>query len=283
MSLMELLEEWQYTFARLDAYEWTRPLAVELAPLEGGWHGTLQREIALLRPRAVARARVANMDGELDQFVDIFNNQLKTIVGNDQSSELYRRFFSPRRPSELKRPMLDTQLVTMAGWITTLESLEPQALKAQAEALRPLVQRARDAEAALALAEQELDDFYALKEHKDLVDRLNAARNLVHGKLKELRHARADLHLPADWAEQFFLREERSRGPTLVSERKTIERLEKQLERHREILGRLEGEAEAEAQEVAARAEVEKELEEMEKQRRQLAEREAELRKKLGR
>ena len=35
---MELLEEWLYTFARLDSYETTRPLAAEMAPLEPRWN-----------------------------------------------------------------------------------------------------------------------------------------------------------------------------------------------------------------------------------------------------
>jgi hypothetical protein len=188
-------------------------------------------------------------------------------------------------PSELKRPVLGAQLVTMAGWISTLEKLEQPALRDQGQTLQPLVQKGKEAEAGLKLAVQELEDFYTLGAQKELVDRLNAIRSRSHGMLKELRHARPDLNLPADFAEQFFLREERSRGPTLVSQRKTVERLEKQLERQREILGRLEGEAEAalEADQAAARAELERELAEVEEQRRLAAEREAELRKQLGR
>lgn len=240
--------------------------------------------IALLRQRTLARAQVTAVDGDLDQFTDGFNNQLKTLVGNDSSADLYRRFFSPKRPSELKRPVLGEQLTTMAGWLPTLVALALPALEPQREALEPLVQRGEAAQDALALAVQELQDFYTLREHKELVDELNAARSRVHGRLNELRHARPDLNLPTDFAEQFFLRAERSRGPTLVSQRKLVERLEARLERQRAILLELEGEAEAEAQaeQAATRAELERELAEVAEQRRLAAEREAELRNKLG-
>lgn len=280
--LMELLEEWLYTFARLDAYELTRPLAAELTPLDEQWSLVLQREIALLRQRTLARAQVTAADGDLDQFLEAFNNALLTLVGNDRAAELYRRFFA-RRPSELKRPVLGEQLGTMAGWVGTLETLESPGCTAQGQKLQPLVQKGKEAEAALQLAVQELDDFTTLKEHKAFIDRLNATRSRVHGSLNELRHGRPELNLPADFAEQFFLREERSRGATLASQQKTVERLEKQLERQREILRRLEGEAETEAQQAAARAEVEQELAKLEEQRRQVERREAELRNKLKR
>jgi hypothetical protein len=282
MSPMELLEEWLYTFARLDAYELTRPLAVELTPLEEQWNLVLQREIALLRQRTLARALVTAADGDLDQFLEAFNNALLTLVGNDRAAELYRRFFA-RRPSELKRPVLGEQLTTMAGWIGTLEKLESPELAAQGQKLQPLVQKGQAAETALQRAVQELDDFTTLKEHKAFVDRLNATRSRVHGSLNELRHARPELNLPADFAEQFFLRDERSRGPTLASQKKIVERLEKQLERQRETLSRLEGEAETDAQEAAARAALEQELAKLEEQRREVERREAELRNKLKR
>lgn len=285
MPLMELFEEWLYTYARLDSYEVTRPMAAELTPFEARWNLALQRKLALLRQRTLARAQVTAADADLDLFTDAFNNLVKTVVGNDSNAELYRRFFHPKRPSELKRPVLGEQLTTMAGWLTTLATLETPALVEQGEALQPLVQRGEAAQAALRLAVQEEEDFLTLREHKALVDELNAARGRVYGQLQELRHARPDLNLPADYAEQFFLRAERSRGPTLEAQRKKVERLEKQLERQREILDRLEDEAEAEAQarDAATRAEIERELAQLEEQRRLAAEREAELRRRLGR
>jgi hypothetical protein len=282
---MELFEEWLYTYARLDSYEVTRPIAAELAPFEARWNQVLQRKITLLRQRTLARAQVTAADGDLDLFIDGFNNVLKTLVGNDSAAELYRRFFHPKRPSELKRPVLAEQLTTMAGWLITLPALGSPALVAQGDALQPLVQRGDAAQTALNLAVQEEEDFRTIKEQKELIDELNALRGRVYGRLKELRHARPDLNLPPDYAEQFFLRAERSRGPTLQAQRKTVERLEKQLERQREILHQLEGEAEAEAQarEATTRAELERELAKLEEQRRLAAEREAELRRQLGR
>lgn len=285
MSLTDVLEEWHYTFARLDAYEHTKPLTAEFRPLEEQWNQVHQRELVLLRQRAVARALVTAADNDLDHFIDIFNNTLKSLVGNDTSAELYRRFFYPKRPSELKRPILGAQLTTMSTWLKTLATMEQPELKAQGELLAPLVQKGKEAEEALRQAQQDLDDFYALHEYKALIDRLNAGRSLVHGKLNELKHVRPDLNLPADFAEQFFVREERSRGVTLASQRKTVERLERQMERQRAVLSRLEAEAqaEAEAEAEAERAALEKELEELNKQRRLADEREAAIRSKLKR
>lgn len=285
MSLTDVLEEWHYTFARLDAYEYTKALTAELLPLEELWNQVHLRELLLLRQRALARALVTAADNDLDRYIDAFNNLLKTLVGNDTTSDLYQRFFYPKRPSELKRPILGAQLTTMSTWQKTLATMEQPTLRAQADVLVPLVQKGKDAEEALRQAQQDLDDFYALHEFKTFIDRFNAGRSVVYGKLNELRHSRPDLNLATDFAEQFFVREERSRGVTLASQRKTVERLEQQLERQRAVLSRLEAEAQAEAdaEAEAERVALEKELKELENQRRLADEREAAIRSRLKR
>jgi len=281
--LLELYEEWLYTHTRLDADPLTQTLATEFVPLQQRWETVHDKELELIRRRARARAAVTVADIYLDRFLESFDHVLLALVSNDRESELYRRFFGDKRPAQLKRPVLGEQLETMASWPATLAKLESEALRAQGEALTPLVKNGQAAENALKEAVQATEDFYALGEHRTFVDELNAARSQLSGQLGKLRHGEQGLHLGSDFAEQFFLREERSRGPTIASEKRTLERLEQQLARRRQILTKLETEEAARIKDAETQAQLEKELETLEAQQRTLSDRETEVRKKLGR
>jgi hypothetical protein len=151
----------------------------------------------------------------------------------------------------------------------------------KAPMLEALVKKADAAVAFAQKAEETLAIFTDLGERKAFVDAFNAARGLLHGKLKELAHKN---DLPSDFADRFFKTAPRSRGPTIASEERTIKQLEEQLKKHQSVRDALKAEQAAgnQAREEAEKAMIEEELQATEKEAAEKLAKAAELKAKLG-
>mgnify|MGYP006888939251 CR=1 FL=1 len=136
-----------------------------------------------------------------------------TLSGNNRDTPLYKRLFSDQRPSTIKRPILGAQLELMRDWVSPLSAAIQPALTALAPLLTAAIKAADDAIAAGRTADQQLTDFLEVGDCKALLDKANALRKATYGKLAELVHDKPEAHLPADFADQFFLQESRWSAP----------------------------------------------------------------------
>jgi hypothetical protein len=282
--LTALLLERVYTFTRLKAHPLTEPLAADFASLHEDWLRTLMLEVEFTETKAAAEAIIDVTDDDLDLLFNAIVNTLLILVDNDRSSALWVRFLGDQRPAEARKPVLGAQLELMRPWVTTLKSTQNPTLSEYSDRLAPLIKKADDAVTAQSAAAERLETFNQIGERKAFVDKLNALRKLTFGRLAELPHKHPEANLTADFAEQFFLRDSRSRGATLASEERVVQRLEEQLKKHRATLDELKAKQEA-TEKVRANAEqaaLREELAALERETAAKLARAAALKAKLG-
>jgi hypothetical protein len=227
-SLPESRSQWLYTQARIEADTRLHSIADTLAPWESLWQAAAVEHQKLDDAVVRAAARVDVADGVLDALVDRVDLALQAARGKDRSHPLFATFFAGQAPSALKRPVLGPQLETVRTWPDRLAKSGVPALVA----LQADMQQAADvADAALAAhqkAAADLDNFETVGLGKQLVDKLNAMRDAVHGELKQVRHDHPDWNLAADWPDSFFIHD--SRGAHVVRSSADAEARVKQLE-----------------------------------------------------
>lgn len=256
-SLFDLVHENAFTAAQTKAHSLTGAFAKEFDDLLAETTKTITRYVQLTVAVAVAEAKVIRADEALNGLVDELNQVLREVTDNQRRSPLYQRFFGDAKPSEVKRPILGTQLELMRDWQPTLNASPVPSLKALAAPLEIAIKDADTAVEAQRKAERELSDFNEIGECKALIDQVNAARKSTYGKLAELVHKKPEANLPSDFAEQFFLREARWSAPTAADLERGIARTEQQLARlkqqkqelkeRQELMLKRQREAEAEA------------------------------------
>ena len=234
--LIDLVHELTFTHAQLDANPLTVPLTKPFADLAADAKKAVLRQLDLVAAYAVSEARKVQADSVLNDLVDKTRATLLGLTKNSRDTPLYKRLFGDQAASSIKRPILGRQLELMRDWLGPLSTATPPELVALATPLAAAIKVADDAVATGRSAEQQLTDFLEVGDCKALVDKVNALRKGTHGKLAELVHDRPEAHLPADFAEQFFVRESRWTAPdreTLVSR---IARSDKQSAQLRQLL-----------------------------------------------
>lgn len=267
IPIFELGEELFHTSALLRSYPFLAAQAQQFEPFFPDWLALLQREIALLRARREAEARVINVDGHLDFLCMAISGTILTENGNDRRSPVYRRYFGAAQPSRLKRPVLREQLDVMRRWVRSLLESSP-ALQDYGQQLAARVADADAAVAALAEAKRQQADF-AIGERKAFVNRVNGHRQTLHGQLAELPYVQPELHLSADFAHHFFLRSPGKRKPTVPELEDTLARLRARVRKHEAQLAELREQEEKRARmrDEAEVARAQEELAEIERQR----------------
>ena len=258
-SLDEVDAELRHTEVFTRAYVITADLAAPFTTLRADVRIRKTDEAQLVDNILAARAMVLSADDTLNQLVDTTKNAVLAHSGNDYQAPLYKQLFAGHSPSELKKPLLGTQLATMRLWVGPLGATGITELSAIATQLSIAIGKADEAETKMALAQQAMDVFYAAA-RTTCINECNALRKLTYGKLGELTHANPEL--PRDFPDRFFMMNGGSRAPTIVE-------LEQQVERVRAKLGRLEGQLESAKQKAA--------LQLRERQEAELAERRARL------
>ena len=245
--LIDIIHELTFTRAQLDANPLTVALAKPFADLAEEAKKTVVRQLDLVAAQAITEARKVQVDGVLNHLVDQTRATILTLSKNNRDTPLYKRLFGDQTASSIKRPILSGQLELMRAWVGPLSSATAPELVALATPLGAAIKAADDAVTAGRTAEQQLTDFLEVGDCKALVDKVNALRKGTHGKLAELVHDKPDAHLPADFADQFFVRESRWSAPdreTLVVRiarsdkqnaqlRQQLKELDEQLERDR--------------------------------------------------
>jgi hypothetical protein len=258
LPILDYLAPIVQVYVSLKAHPLTAPLAADIAPLQDEWKAVLVKEVDLEEKVAEADALVLLADFELDALFLAIVNALLTLVHNDRTHVHYTRFLGNDRPSDVRDPILGEELERLRSWPPGLATVPSDEVKKQGAALATFVPKADAAVEAQRKATQELTDFTELGARKTLVDHLNATSKLVYGKLSELMHTPAGQVLPPDFLERCFPPESRVRHPTIKGEERIIERLEKNLVRHKAALEKLkkkkeESEAARKAAEKTAR------------------------------
>lgn len=246
-SAFKLAEEILHTSSLLRAYPF---LATEVAAFDAlltEWYGLVQQETALVRELSDAEARAIVVDDGFDFLCVAISSTLLAESGGNRKAPAYQRYFGSAPPSKLKRPVLGEQLEVMRTWTPSLTSAQSSAaLQQYGKQLAQRVTEADAAVAALSEAKRKRADF-EMGPRKAFVDRLNATRQALYGRLAELPHRHPERNLPRDFATRFFLRDERDRAPSIPTVEQTILRLRERLHKQEELLARLVEEEEEEA------------------------------------
>jgi hypothetical protein len=132
---------------------------------------------------------------------------------------------------------------------------------------------------ALSEAGRKRADF-ELGPRKAFVDKLNAARHGLYGRLAELPHKHPERNLPRDFGNRFFLRDERRSTSSIAEVEQSIFRLRDRLQKQEDLLARSleEEEAEMRLRDTAELRAAEEALEAVERQAAEMADRVAALR-----
>jgi hypothetical protein len=141
------------------------------------------------------------IDRVLDGIADGVDNTLRIDVKRDRGSPVSLRYFGARRASDLKRPQLGVQLEILRDWPPSLMESANPILQQYGVQLLGTVAEADQAAAARQRRAQELADFRVTGMRARLIDRFNAVRKSLYGRLGEIQHANPSLG--SGWAESF--------------------------------------------------------------------------------
>lgn len=229
------------------------PLAAVHAPkfddLVTDWTEANASRIKLVIAIGQAAANAQRLDSQLNGIVDAVVFALKQIPDADLKERLQNALLKGQPPSALKRPILAEQLATMSVWPGTLAASAIPALVDIEKKLSPLLPLAIEAEANVSRAKQDLVDWKNVGRWRQHIDLSNAQRAAAYGDLLEAPHKNQGMHLPADYADSFFLHDTSRRG---INKLKGSKQLAEELEALKTKLGGLEQQlGEAVAREAA--------------------------------
>lgn len=248
------------------------PLTEGYAPAFEAFQGKLlalmAQETLLSVDIYTATARIAVLDDAFDDDVDVVSRLLLNECGGDKTLPLYVLFFEDKRPSDIKRPVLGSQLERVRGWVPQLKGLSNPALSALGMAIEARVTQADNAVKALADAKRAQKEFRTIGPRKAAIDEFNALRKSTYGAIAELPHKYPEKNLPNNYAERFFRHEEARKGDKesqasitsttiagLILEQEA--KLASLKERHEDALAREDAAAKAKVKEEAAKIELE--------------------------
>lgn len=194
-----MLDDYLMTHGRLRRHALTAALAAEFAAIRPEIEAAQAEEWTLVAARYEATAAAFFLDEELNAIVDGVSYTL--LIDFDRESPQYREFFHNQRPSELKKPILGTQLSVMTKWPEALEKYSNEALKKYGVRLATTLPAAQAAATEVETTETALSNFRTMGTRAKLIQKYNALRKATYGKLGEIQHAHK---LETGWAESFF-------------------------------------------------------------------------------
>ncbi|EYF07823.1 hypothetical protein [Chondromyces apiculatus] len=255
-ALLTLFPQVGYTLQRLKAHPVGTPHVAIFEGLRAEGLDVLTRELEIIDAQTEAQARVDMANSNLDAFAGRLAKAVLTLVNDDREHSFYVHYFRNKTLKEFKRPVLGAKLVSMRGWVRSLEESNLPTLHALAPELTALVQAADAAVQAREHAQATNRIFRYTGARAQWVDRVNAARKVLHGTLAQLPHQQ--LGLPPDFADQFFLKEQKrevtEEEETVASMQVTIARQREELAASELRLKELEEDAEAAKKAAEARA-----------------------------
>ena len=255
-SVPALYDQYYYSLSLLTRHPLTQALTPDLVAVRPDLDAVQAEEQRLFWNQYDADAAMKLSDRVLDGIVDGVDSTLLIDVQRNRNAPMYLRYFGARRASDLKRPRLGRQLDTMRDWPPSLLDSQNPILQQYGTQLAAAIIEADAAETAKKRNAQELTDFRVSGMRARFIDRFNAVRKSLYGRLGEIQHANASLG--AGWAESFFRNSGSSERVTLGELERRIASAERDLAALRkqrdERLAQQEREAEARAEaELAAK------------------------------
>jgi hypothetical protein len=226
-SIPALYDQLFFTLSLLARHPLTRAQTAELEALRPELDAAAAEEQRLIWNQYDADAAVKMIDQVLDGIVDAVDSTLRIDLKLDRTSTVYLLYFGSRRPSELKRPHLGPQLEIMRGWPTSLQLSDSTVLQQYGTQLLATIAEADAAAAAKQRSSQALTDFRVVGTRAKLIDRFNAVRKSLYGRLGEIQHANRTLG--SGWAESFFRNSGGSERVTLAEVERRIASAEVEL------------------------------------------------------
>jgi hypothetical protein len=203
-SLGDILSENAFTLGKLQSHPLAAPFTSQFDTFQTSWQATDAARTALLIALAKADGATSSADDTLDDFVDTLDRTLLIVVKNDRKSPLYQLYFGEKLPHELKRPILDDELVRVRKFIPSLQGSPVAQLSALAPALVTAVAAADAAVTAKQNAQQALDDFDTTGGKATLIGQFNVLRQTVYGQLAAIPHQNVAAALPTTFGDRFF-------------------------------------------------------------------------------
>lgn len=281
----DVIEEHIESFARTKADPLTAAHAPKFDKLIVTGNDALLVRLNLLIAIAEAKAKAWYLDRQLDGVSDMLINVLDKIT-KDKDDPFWDLFLKGKDGSAFKRPILSKQLAEMTLWPPYLTAAQHPDLVPVGDALKPLLQPAKDAEDAVDKAEKALTAFDTVGGWADYIEASNATRYAVYGDLLELPGQNPTLNLPSDFADAFYRHDTSRRGANkpkssaeITDEMKTLKGQLDQLSDELQIAKEREAK---EAKDAADRAEKQKALLEAKAKRKAAQAEEKQLEKELG-
>lgn len=245
--LLVIYDEFFFTRGRIRRHPLTQHLAADFEAFRAKLDAAFMEELGLIEVRHETDAAVEFIDLRLDGLTDAIATVSLIEAKHDRGAIPYSLYFASQRPSDLRRPILGSQLETVRVWPSSLKAQGNAQLKTYGAQLEQIVEEADGCAKAQGLAHQAITDFKTVGTRKILIDEFNAKRKALHGKLGEIQHAHPELG--TGWADSFF-----RQGSS--AEKPSMRELERKIAAAKEELASLENErAERIAQEeITAKA-----------------------------
>ncbi|MBK9265697.1 MAG: hypothetical protein IPM54_38650 [Polyangiaceae bacterium] len=255
---------YSFTSVRIRRHPLTKALIAETDAFRSQIDAAIAEERSLVEAEMEAGAAVHFADRDLDDSATF------VAANTDSKSPLGKLLFGGLRPSEFRRPILNSQLEIMVEWPQTLAQSDKEILKDHVPLLAGRLETATTAANEKKQASQKLAEFRAIGTRAKLNEAFNAFRKSLYGKLGDIQHANASLG--AGWAESFFL-QDASDEPTIAELDRKIAGAEADLaawKKQRDVL-QAQQDAVAAARAAAARKEKEAKLEALRKAQEDMA------------
>ena len=201
-SITTLYDDHFFTLARVRKNPLTAALAPEVEAVRPFIDEAWVEELGLTGALYESEAGMEITDWGLDGIVDGVRATLLVDLRGNRNSPVYLHYFGSLRPSDIKRPVLRGQVDNMRGWPESLALSDNPTLQQHGATLAGLIVQADADMEANQTVSQQLKNFRVLGTRARLIDRINAMRKSLYGRLGEIQHSNPTLG--AGWAESFF-------------------------------------------------------------------------------
>jgi hypothetical protein len=280
----DLIYELLYTLVRLRLISLPTSQIILFEGLHAAAKSVRDQEDSLREQVIAAEVTLGWRDEAINMVIGSISTALLHIVHNNRKDPRYLRYFGDEAPSDMTRPVLGRKLVTVRGWIDSLQASSHPELRELGALLEQQVAAADEAVQALEQARQTLEDFRLVGARRSLFDRVNTERKAAFGDLAKTVADNDELRLRSESGDLFF-RQLRRREPddSVEAARKVVDKARKALAEAEAELKAAEERAQAAAQAEAQRAADKAALEAIERNVAQANRTAAELRNRIAR
>jgi hypothetical protein len=248
---MPLPEQFQHT-GRSESRLLASPLTLKLAapftelcdkdfPVVQAKEAQLCRDVA----RCEGAAWYANLT--LVDIIDKLDKRQLHAVKQDRKHERYTFFFGKKKAHQVKRMPLQAKIDLLKTWIDPVKSSPFEDVAALGPELEQRVAAAQAAEDARKASAEKLSQFSSVGEGAALTTKLNAVRQMTHGKLKEMPYTLVSEGLPKTFADEFFVPVRKSKS----KKSRTTEDIQADIQKEEQKLAALKQELDEANEEVA--------------------------------